>query len=94
MRGYFMGRYRDRHYLTAQAEYRRMVWWRLGFAAFAGAGEVFGSEGSDFRLSNLQWSVGGGLRLLFNRAERVNLRVDFGVGKSTTGLYFQLEEAF
>lgn len=94
MRGYFLGRYRDRHYLTAQAEYRRMVWWRLGFAAFAGAGEVFGSEGSDLRLSNLQWSVGGGLRVLFNKAERVNLRVDLGIGKGTTGLYFQLEEAF
>jgi len=94
MRGYFQGRYRDRHYLTAQAEYRKMFWWRLGFAAFAGAGEVFGSEGNEFHLNNLQWSVGGGLRVLFNRAERINLRVDFGVGKSTTGVYFQLEEAF
>jgi hypothetical protein len=94
MRGYFLGRYRDRHYLTAQAEYRKMFWWRLGFVAFAGVGEVFGSDGSEFRLDRLQWSAGGGLRVLFNRAERINLRVDFGVGKSTTGLYFQLEEAF
>jgi hypothetical protein len=94
MRGYFLGRYRDRHYLAAQAEYRKMFWWRLGFAAFAGVGEVFGSEGSEFRVNRLQWSVGGGLRVLFNRAERINLRVDFGIGKSTTGLYFQLEEAF
>jgi len=94
MRGYFLGRYRDRHYLMAQAEYRKMFWWRLGFAAFAGVGEVFGSEGSEFRLNELQWSVGGGLRVLFSRAELINLRVDFGVGKNTTGLYFQLEEAF
>jgi outer membrane protein assembly factor BamA len=94
MRGYFMGRYRDRHYLTTQAEYRKMFWWRLGFVAFAGTGEVFGSEGSGFRLSSLQWSVGGGLRVLFNKAERVNLRIDLGIGKHTTGLYFQLEEAF
>lgn len=94
MRGYFLGRYRDRNYLTAQAEYRKMFWWRLGFAAFAGVGEVFGSEGSDLRFSNLEWSVGGGLRVLFNRAERINLRVDLGIGKSTSGVYFQLEEAF
>lgn len=94
MRGYFLGRYRDRHYVTAQAEYRRMVWWRLGFAVFAGAGEVFGSENSEIRLRNLKWSLGGGLRIAFNRAERVNLRVDVGVGRHTTGLYFQLEEAF
>jgi outer membrane protein assembly factor BamA len=94
MRGYYQGRYRDRHFLTAQAEFRRMVWWRLGFAAFAGVGEVFGSEGSDFRVQDLQWSVGGGLRFAFNQAERVNLRVDLGIGKHTTGVYFQLEEAF
>ena len=71
-----------------------MVWRRLGFAAFAGLGEVFGSEGSDLRLQNLQWSVGGGLRFAFNQAVRVNLRVDLGIGKNTMGVYFQLEEAF
>jgi len=34
------------------------------------------------------------LRLLFNEAEHVNLRVDLGFGPSTNGLYFGLEEAF
>jgi outer membrane protein assembly factor BamA len=94
MRGYFQGRYRDRHYVMAQAEYRRMVWWRLGFAAFAGVGDVFGSDSSEFRIKNLKWSLGGGLRVAFNQAEKVNLRVDFGFGRNTSGVYFQLEEAF
>jgi len=94
MRGYFQGRYRDRHYVMAQAEYRRMVWWRLGFAAFAGVGDVFGSDSSEFRIQNLKWSLGGGLRVAFNRAEKVNLRVDVGFGRKTSGVYFQLEEAF
>ncbi|MDH4044165.1 MAG: outer membrane protein assembly factor [Gemmatimonadota bacterium] len=94
MRGYFQGRYRDRHYIMAQAEYRQMVWWRLGFAAFAGVGDVFGSDSSEFRIKNLKWSLGGGLRVAFNQAEKVNLRVDFGFGKKTSGVYFQLEEAF
>lgn len=94
MRGYFLGRYRDRHYVTAQAEYRRMLWWRLGVVAFAGVGDVFGSEESEFRIRNLKWSVGGGLRFVFNRAERVNLRMDVGFGRQTSGVYFQLEEAF
>ena len=94
MRGYFEGRYRDRHMVAVQAEYRRMVWWRLGFAAFAGVGDVFGSDASDLSIRNLKWSLGGGLRLAFNRTERVNLRVDFGFGRHTSGVYFQLEEAF
>lgn len=94
LRGYFEGRYRDRHLVMAQAEYRRMVWWRIGFAAFAGVGDVFGSDASDVGFGRLKWSVGGGLRFAFNRAERVNLRADIGVGRGTTGVYFQLEEAF
>jgi hypothetical protein len=31
---------------------------------------------------------------MFNQEEKVNLRVDFGVGKNTSGVYFGLEEAF
>ena len=94
MRGYFQGRYRDRHLVMAQAEYRRLVWWRLGFTLFGGVGDVFGSDASDLALRNLKWSLGAGLRFRFNEAEKVNLRVDFGFGRDTKGVYFQLEEAF
>jgi outer membrane protein assembly factor BamA len=94
MRGYFQGRYRDRHYAAAQVEYRGHVWWRLGVVAFAGAGDVFGSDASDFSFSNLKYSYGFGLRLLFNRQEKINLRADFGFGQDTKGVYFGLEEAF
>lgn len=31
---------------------------------------------------------------LFNKEEKVNIRVDFGVGRNTNGVYFRLEEAF
>ena len=41
-----------------------------------------------------EFAVGAGLRYLFNKEEKVNLRVDFGVGRNTTGVYFGLEEAF
>lgn len=94
MRGYFQGRYRDKHLVMAQAEYRKLVWWRVGITLFAGVGDVFGSEASDFRVQNLKWSLGGGLRFRFNQAEKVNLRVDLGFGRETKGVYFQLEEAF
>jgi hypothetical protein len=98
MRGYFQGRYRDKHLVVAQAEYRRLVWWRVGITLFGGLGDVFGSETSDSTsdrgIRNLKWSLGGGLRFRFNQAEKVNLRGDLGFGRDTKGVYFQLEEAF
>jgi outer membrane protein assembly factor BamA len=94
MRGYFYGRYRDRYLTAAQVEYRAHIWWRLGGVVFAGAGDVFGSPASDLSFSNLKYSYGFGLRFLFNKQEKTNLRGDFGFGKDTKGVYFGLEEAF
>jgi outer membrane protein assembly factor BamA len=93
MRGYYQGRYRDKNYLAGQAEYRRHLWRRLGFVAFAGLGDVE-SETGDFRIKSAKFSGGFGLRFLFNQAEKVNIRADFGFGKNTSGVYFGLEEAF
>ena len=94
MRGYFHGRYRDHHYAAAQVEYRTRVWWRLGAVVFAGVGDVFGSTASEFSFANLKYSYGFGLRFVFNRQEKINLRADFGFGRDTRGVYFGLEEAF
>lgn len=93
MRGYYQGRYRDKNYLAGQAEYRRHLWRRLGFVAFAGLGDVE-SETGDFRIKSAKFSGGFGLRFLFNQAEKVNIRADFGFGKNTSGVYFGVEEAF
>ena len=62
--------------------------------AFAGVGDVFGSDASDVSLDELKYSYGLGLRFLFNRQEKINLRADFGFGQDTRGVYFGLEEAF
>jgi outer membrane protein assembly factor BamA len=93
MRGYYEGRYRDRLYLAGQVEYRMHLFWKVGGVAFIGAGDV-AHEISSFRIRDFKISSGGGLRLLFNEAEHVNLRVDLGFGPSTNGVYFGLEEAF
>jgi hypothetical protein len=93
MRGYFYGRYRDQNYLTVQMEYRQIVWWRLGFAAFLGVGEV-GPEFRNFSLNGLWPSYGLGLRFVFDEQEKINIRVDAGFGTNTSGIYFSLEEAF
>jgi len=93
MRGYYQGRYRDALYLAGQVEYRTPVWRRFGLVGFAGIGDV-APEFRDLRLRDFKTSLGFGLRFLFNRAEKVNIRADFGFGRGTTGVYFNLEEAF
>lgn len=93
LRGFYQGRYRDRHLIAAQAEYRTPSWRRLGVAAFAGAGEV--ADGADgFTLSNIHFAAGAGLRVILNRQERMALRFDYGVGGGDGGLYITVGEAF
>ena len=93
MRGYFLGRFRDRTYFATQIEYRSYFWWRFGFVAFAGVGEVAPRLG-DWRIKDFKYTYGVGLRFKFNQTEKVNIRVDYGRGKGTSGVYFGLEEAF
>jgi len=93
MRGYYEGRYRDRTYTMAQAEYRTTLFWRFGFVAFAGVGDVADSY-SKYRLRDVKTSLGFGLRYLFDPKERINIRADFGFGRNTSGVYFAIEEAF
>ena len=93
MRGYYEGRFRDRLYLAAQVEYRMHLWWKIGAVGFVGAGDVTHEIGG-FTVRDFKISSGAGLRVLFNEAEHVNLRVDLGFGRNTNGLYFGLEEAF
>ncbi len=94
MRGYYSGRYRDKQLITLQSEYRVPVYKRLGLVGFGGLGDV-SSNISGFAFDNLKYSFGGGLRFALNKTEKLNLRLDYGVGKgNNSGLYFQLGEAF
>jgi outer membrane protein assembly factor BamA len=93
MRGYYQGRYRDKNMLAVQMEYRLPVWKRIGAAGFAGIGEV-APEINAFKLQNLKPSVGMGLRYLLVPAEKINLRMDFGWGKDSSGFYLAMTEAF
>lgn len=89
MRGYYPGRYRDRHLVAAQIELRQKVWKWLGFTVWGGAGSVFHDKESVHVLPN----AGIGLRWEFRK--NVNIRVDFGVGRAgETGFIFNINEAF
>jgi outer membrane protein assembly factor BamA len=93
LRGYEIGRYRDRRFAAIQVEYRRELFWRIGGAVFVGAGEV-GETFSDFNGSDIIPGGGVGLRLLLARRSHVNLRVDYAWGKSSNALYVGITEAF
>ena len=93
VRSYILGRYRDQHLASAQAEVRLPVWWRLGVVGFVDAGEVFGPS-SQPGLATVKPGVGGGLRVRLDDEEGTNLRIDGAVGRSGWGLYAGFGEAF
>ncbi len=93
LRGYFEGRYRDEGLWTAQVEYRYPLFWRFSGVAFFAAGDVF-PRAQDIDLAQTKWAGGAGLRFALSRVERLNLRLDVGVGPGTAGLYFGVAEAF
>ena len=93
MRGYYAGRYRDKNSSACQVEYRKHIWKRFGVVGFAGLGKV-AHKLTDFDFQGLKYSLGGGLRFALNRKERINLRVDYGFGVQSSGLYFTVTEAF
>jgi outer membrane protein assembly factor BamA len=93
MRGYFAGRFRDKNLLVFQAEYRLPLVWRLGLVGFAGFGNV-AEKFSQLNLGALKPSYGVGLRFLFDKKEKIQVRMDIGFGKGTSGFYFSIFEAF
>lgn len=93
MRGYFLGRYRDRHMAVFQAEYRMPVWKRIGVVGFAGIGDV-AHEMGDFSIGRLKSSFGFGLRYQFDPVEKMNLRMDFGFAEGGYEIYIGAVEVF
>jgi outer membrane protein assembly factor BamA len=93
MRGYFEGRYRDKNLLVFQAEYRVPVVWRLGLVGFIGFGNV-AERFNQLDLGRLKNSYGFGIRYLFSKTEKIQLRFDIGFGEGSTGFYASIYEAF
>lgn len=92
MRGYYEGRYRDKGIMEIQAELRQNVWRRIGITVWGGAGNVF-PKLSKLKGSQTLPNCGMGLRWEFKK--RVNVRLDYGFGKSgQTGFIFNINEAF
>lgn len=90
MRGYFKGRYRDKHAVTLQVELRQHIWNRLGAVVWGGCGSVFHNAAG---MKKVLPNVGIGLRWAFRK--RMNVRIDYGFGRSGEhGFIFAMSEAF
>lgn len=96
MRGYYLGRYKDKNYLTAQAELRYRFHPRIGINGFLGTGSTF-SKQHDMRLVP---SFGAGLRYFFSLEHNSSIRFDYAYGeqrpgeKRQSGFYLSISEAF
>ncbi len=101
MRGYYLGRFRDRHFLGAQVEYRFLplpfftdpFWRRFGASVFLGVGTVF--PGPDLPpISDFVVAGGGGLRFLLFPDKDVYTRLDVAFTREDPTFYLLIGEAF
>lgn len=91
MRGYYQGRYTDNDLMTLQVELRQRIWRRIGCTVWGGAGNVF-PDMRRFDWSHTLPNYGVGLR--WELKKRVNIRLDYGFGKNTSGFLLNINEAF
>ncbi len=94
MRGYFMGRYRDKQLWATQVEYRKPLGKLLVAAAFTSVGGV-APELRSMKISDLRYTYGAGLRIMVNKAKHLYARFDFAMStEGDSGFYFRIADAF
>jgi outer membrane protein assembly factor BamA len=97
LRGYEIGKYKGRHMIALQAEYRWRFYRKWGAVFFAGSGSVWGNENNGEEEFERDWlpSAGAGLRYMVSKAKKINIRLDYALGvDGNQGLYFGVMEAF
>ena len=93
LRGYVGGRYRDKALLAIQAELRWSLskrWGVVGFVGVGGVGESFSGFDNDNRLP----AAGAGIRFAISPDNRLNVSLDWAVGKDNDHIYVYVGEAF
>jgi outer membrane protein assembly factor BamA len=97
LRGYEIGKYKGRHMIALQAEYRWRFYRKWGAVFFAGSGSIWGNENNGEEEFERAWlpSAGAGLRYMVSKAKKINIRLDYALGvDGNQGLYFGVMEAF
>lgn len=98
MRGYYLGRFRDKNQIATQLEFRMLPLplgfsKRIGAAVFAGTGTVF-PDFSRAAINKVVWSAGGGLRFLLFPKKDIYTRFDVAFTEEGSGFYLFIGEAF
>lgn len=93
LRGYVGGRYRDKAKVAIQAELRWSFTKRWGVVGFLGVGGV-GESLSDFDTDNFLPAAGVGVRFSVSPENRLNVSLDWAVGKDNDYVYIYVGEAF
>ena len=92
-RGYYYGRYRDKHELSLQAELRKQIWGPVGVVAFGGMGNVASSPEKLNQFVKPMYGIG--LRVKAIPREKINFRIDYARGHNgLQAFYVTLNEAF
>ncbi len=94
VRGFFYGRYRDKHLSSLQTEFRMPVIWCFGLAAFGGVSNLYSAE-NKLSAATTKFNYGAGLRFLIDRKDNTNLRIDYARGSNNnSGFYIAFGESF
>jgi outer membrane protein assembly factor BamA len=93
LRGYVGGRYRDKAMLAIQTEFRWSFSRRWGAVGFIGVGGVSESL-SDFDAQDSLPAAGVGVRFSVSPENRLNISLDWAVGKDDNYVYIYVGEAF
>jgi len=96
MRGYYLGRFRDKNMLAAQVEYRILPFSfsnRFGTAAFLSTATVAPSM-KTILSSSFKIAGGVGARYLIFKSKDIFVRIDVAFTREGTGYYFYIGEAF
>ncbi len=93
VRGYSSGRYRGNQLYDIQAEWRWNFYKRWGSVVF-GALALSGTGSEEIKSNGVLPAIGTGIRFMAAPKRKVNIGLDFALGKNDYGIYFALSEAF
>jgi outer membrane protein assembly factor BamA len=100
LRGYMWGRYRDNNMFFFLMEYRHAfirddgTRSPHGVVGWLGSGTVFNEDNFSGKTNNLSWLPNFGVGYRWEVQPRMTLRLDFGIGRESSGIYFNFNQAF
>jgi len=98
LRGYTWGRFRDKSLFYVLPEYRHTFYKKdgdiskHGAVVWVGTGTIWDFEASDSQ--DISWLPNFGIGYRLELQPRMNLRLDIGIGRESSGIYFNFNEAF